>query len=97
LKTLLKKQSGEWVLLRSEDIKPLLAISSIYYNFRNYELTEEQIFEFIKREEIAINNPLIREILSDPSGQEPDNLTDDGLPISIPQNVNNNSDIEFNF
>jgi hypothetical protein len=97
LKTLLKKQSGEWVLLRSEDIKPLLAISSIYYNFRNYELTEEQIFEFIKREEIAINNPLIREILSDPSGQEPDNLTDDGLPISIPQNVNYNDNIELDF
>ncbi|MEA5617808.1 hypothetical protein VB711_08150 [Cronbergia sp. UHCC 0137] len=97
LQILLKKQSGEWVILRREDIKPLLAISSIYYNCRNYELTEEQIFDFMKQEKIVINNPLIREILSDPSGQEPTNLTDDGLPISIPQNVDNTDNIEFDF
>ncbi|MEH1839217.1 MAG: hypothetical protein V7L20_10710 [Nostoc sp.] len=69
LKILLKERGGEWVRLQSEDIKPLLAISSVYYNWRNYELTEEQIFDFIKQKQLAINNPLIREILSDPSGQ----------------------------
>jgi hypothetical protein len=97
LKTLLKKQGGEWVLLRCEDIKPLLAISSIYYNCRNYELSEREIFDFINQEKIAINNPLIREILSDPSGEEPDNLTDDRLPISIPQSVDNTDNIDLDF
>lgn len=97
LKILLKKQGGEWVLLRDEDIKPLLAISSIYYNWRNYELSEEEIFYFMNQEKIAINNPLIREILSDPSGQEPDNLTDDELPMRIPQNVDNADNIELDF
>lgn len=95
LKTLLKKQGGEWVLLRCEDIKPLLAISSIYYNWRNYELSEREIFDFINQEKIAINNPLIREILSDPSGEEPDNLTDDELPVSIPQSVDNTDNIQL--
>ena len=85
LRILLMERGGEWVHLQSEDIKPLLAISSIYHNCRSYELTEEEIFDFIKQKQLVINNPLIREILSDPSGQEPTNLTDDGLPISIPQ------------
>jgi len=96
LKILLKKRGGEWVLLQSEDIKPLLAISSIYYNCRNYELTEEQIFDFIKQKQLAINNPLIREILSAPSGQVPDNLTDDELPISIPQSIATTDNIDLN-
>ena len=85
----LKEQTGKWILLRGEDIKSLLAISSIYYNCRNYELTEEQIFEFIKEEKIAINNPLIREILCNPSGQEPTDLTGYGFPVAIPKSIDN--------
>ncbi|MBW4451512.1 MAG: hypothetical protein KME55_01875 [Nostoc indistinguendum CM1-VF10] len=87
LRVLLQQKGGEWVGLQSQDIKPLLAILFVYYNRESYELTEEDIFEFVEQKQIAINNPLIREILSDPSGQEPTNLTDDGLPISIPQSV----------
>ncbi len=85
----LKEQTGKWILLRGEDIKSLLAISSIYYNCRNYELTEDQIFEFIKEEKIAINNPLIREILCNPSGQEPIDLTGYGFPVAIPKSIDN--------
>lgn len=96
LKILLKERGGEWVRLQSEDIKPLLAISSVYYNWRSYELTEEQIFDFIKQKQLAINNPLIREILSDPSGQQPTNLTNDGLPVSIPQPITNADNIDLN-
>ncbi len=84
LQKLLHEQGGEWVMLQSDDIKPLLAISSVYH-CKNYELTKEQIFDFIKQNKLVINNPLIREILSDPSGQEPANLTDNELPIRIPQ------------
>ncbi|MEO1375265.1 MAG: hypothetical protein AAFW70_13280, partial [Cyanobacteria bacterium J06635_10] len=84
LEKLLRHQGGEWVMLQKQDIKPLLAIWFVVYNCESYELTKEQLFDFIKQKKIAINNPLIREILSDPSGEEPDNLTDDDLPISIP-------------
>jgi hypothetical protein len=93
LRQLLQEQSGEWVGLQKQDIKPLLAILFVYYNRESYELTEEQIFDFIEQKQLAINNPLIREILSDPSGQEPTNLTDDGLPISIPQTVANTDNV----
>ncbi|MEM7716673.1 MAG: hypothetical protein AAF349_24460, partial [Cyanobacteria bacterium P01_A01_bin.68] len=91
LKTLLTEQGGEWVKLQSQDIKPLLAIWSVY-SCESYELTKEQIFDFIKEEKIAINNPLVREILSDPSGEQPEGLTDDDLPISIPQTVDSSID-----
>lgn len=96
LEQLLLRQGGEWVMLQSEDIKPLLAIWFVY-SCESYELTKEQIFDFIKQEQIAINNPLVREILSEPSGELPSNLTDDDLPISIPQSVDSSADdIELN-
>ncbi|MBV6623257.1 MAG: hypothetical protein KI793_10035 [Rivularia sp. (in: Bacteria)] len=91
LKILLHDKGGEWVMLQSQDIKPILAILSVY-NCESYELTKEQIFDFIKEEKIAINNPLVREILSEPSGELPSNLTDDDLPISIPQTVDSSTD-----
>ncbi|BAY84945.1 hypothetical protein NIES267_44430 [Calothrix parasitica NIES-267] len=91
LKILLHEQGGEWVMLQSQDIKPLLAIWSVY-SCESYELTKEQIFDFIKEEQIAINNPLVREILSEPSGEQPDDLTDDDLPISIPQTFDSSAD-----
>lgn len=96
LRILLKEKGGEWVALQSQYIKPLLAIWFVWYSRESYQLTEEQIFEFIEQKQLAINNPLIREILSDPSGQEPTNLTDDGLPISIPQSVANADNIDLN-
>jgi len=83
LRILLKEKGGEWVGLQSQDIKPLLAIWFVVQNQESNELTDEQIFDFIEKSQLAINNPLVREILSDPSGQEPTNLTDDGLPIRV--------------
>jgi hypothetical protein len=96
LRKLLKEQGGEWVSLQFQDIKPLLAIFSVWQNRDSYELTEDQIFEFIKQRKIVITNPLIKEILSDPSGQEPDNLTADELPMTIPQSIDNSDDIKLN-
>ncbi|MBD2361958.1 hypothetical protein H6G36_12310 [Anabaena minutissima FACHB-250] len=95
LRILLQERGGEWVALQSQDIKSLLAIYFVWYNSESYELTEEQIFDFIEQKQLVINNPLIREILSDPSGQEPDNLTDDDLPMRIPQSFTNDEKIEL--
>ncbi len=92
LDQLLNQLGGEWVRLREEDITPLLALWFVYSGSEDYELTEEQIFNFIKQNKLAINNPLIREILSDSSGEEPDHLTDDELPMLIPQNTNDTVD-----
>jgi hypothetical protein len=95
LRILLQEKGGEWVALQSQDIKSLLAIYFVWYNSESYELTEEQIFDFIEQKQLVIKNPLIREILSDPSGQEPDNLTDDELPMRIPQSFTNDEKIEL--
>lgn len=68
---------GEWVLLKSEDIKPLLSILFVLQAREDYELNEEEIMDFIVQKRIAIDNYLIREILSDPSGQIPEDAIDE--------------------
>jgi hypothetical protein len=97
LRKLLTEKGGEWVGLQKQDIKPLLAIWFVFENQNSYELKDEQIFDFLEKTQLVINNPLIREILSDPSGQEPTNLTDDGLPVSIPQSVDDTDNIQIDF
>ncbi|MHC5610155.1 MAG: hypothetical protein ACYTXA_03775 [Nostoc sp.] len=68
---------GEWVLLKPEDIKPLLALHFVIKGRENDELSEDQIIDFIRKKRIAIDNYLIREILSDPSGQVPEDAIDE--------------------
>jgi len=66
------KLGGEWVLLKNEDIKPLLAISFIFKAHEDYELSEEEIFKFVDEKRIALDNALLRNILSNPSGRIPE-------------------------
>ena len=68
------KLGGEWVRLRKEDIKPLLAILFVYYECKNHQLTDKQIVDFMKHNRLAINNPLIQEIISCSSKKEPKNV-----------------------
>jgi hypothetical protein len=68
---------GEWVLLKNEDIKPLLAVLFVLQAREDYELKEEEIMNFVVQKRIAIDNYLIREILSDPSGQIPEDAIDE--------------------
>jgi hypothetical protein len=67
LEQLTTKLGGEQAPLHPEEIQPLIEIYSIYQNCQSYGLTEEQVKEF-SQGEIA-NNPLLQEILSDPSGK----------------------------
>ncbi|WP_026785312.1 hypothetical protein [Planktothrix rubescens] len=84
LNELQNEKGGEWVRLPNEDIKPLLAIYAVYKNQESYGVKPEQIFDFIEKSELVIKNPIICEILSDPSGQAPDGLIDEDISI-IPQ------------
>ncbi|PZV13787.1 MAG: hypothetical protein DCF22_10080 [Leptolyngbya sp.] len=77
LNTLLSDLNGEWVSLKSKDILPLLAILAVCDSQEEYEVTDEEIFEFMQERKIAESNYLIREILSDPSGQIPDSVVDE--------------------
>ncbi len=81
---LLNEQGGEWVILKKEEITPLLAISKVFENLNNYDLTESQVYNFIDGNRLVLDNPLVKEILSDPSGQEPEDLIDEELPINVP-------------
>ncbi|MEH2152174.1 P-loop NTPase fold protein [Nostoc sp.] len=73
-KLLSKNLGGEFIKLNIEDIKPLLAILFVKQACKDYEVSEEGIFQFIVQHKIAVENYLIREILSDPSGQIPSGL-----------------------
>ncbi|RUS97394.1 hypothetical protein DSM106972_084970 [Dulcicalothrix desertica PCC 7102] len=86
---------GEWVLLKSEDIKPLLAAHLVMKAREDYELSEEQVIDYIRQKRIAVDNYLIREILSDPSGQVPTGLVDeDVIPeVQATQNPTGSDDV----
>ena len=73
-KLLSQELGGELVKLTSEDIKPLLAIYFVSNAREDYEVTEDQIQQFIVQKKLANENHLICEILSAPSGQIPDGL-----------------------
>lgn len=79
-KLLSQELGGEFVKLASEDIKPLLAIYLVNKACTDYELTEDQIQQFIVQKKLASENYLICEILSDPSGQIPDGLAPENKP-----------------
>lgn len=95
LNPLIYQKGGEFVDLKEEEVKPLVAIRSVYQKREvDYNLTEEQIARFIGEKGvenlIGIHNPLIKEILSDPSHKVPV-LADEPEP-SFTRNVENNSD-----
>lgn len=65
------EKGGELVYLIEEQIKPLLAVRAVCKKCRDYNLTEDQVFDFISQNQITFENLLLREILSDPSGEMP--------------------------
>ncbi|MEQ9672787.1 P-loop NTPase fold protein [Coleofasciculus sp. G2-EDA-02] len=66
-KLISKAQGGEWAYLEAEQIRPLIDLYSVYQNCETYQLTQKQVVEFLKPQ--ILENPLLREILSDPSGE----------------------------
>jgi hypothetical protein len=65
-------QGGEFVELKEEEIKPLLAIRTVYKKREiDYGFTKEEILNFITEKadvyQLGASNPLLMEILSDPS------------------------------
>lgn len=73
----LKAQGGKSVALKTEEVKPLIAIRAVYDSREDYELSEEQIKDFIANTKLAIDNRLLRKILSAPSGEIPEEAVDE--------------------
>lgn len=89
------KQGGEFVDLRETEIKPLVAIRSIYQKRESeYNISEEEIRQFIlkkgERYWLGKHNPLIREILSNPSYQIPEGLEEE--PESLSEDLSEDFD-----
>ena len=88
---LIKQQGGEYVELKEDEIKPLLAIRAVHQKREvDYRVSEEQIFNFIAekgaQKMLGTSNPLLKEILSDPSYQVPTDLIEDE-PVAVAESI----------
>lgn len=82
LAPLIQERGGEIVDLKEKEIKTLIAIRSVHQKREaEYKVTEEEILKFIdsKGEKYWLGsyNPLLIEILSDPSHQMPNDIKDE--------------------
>ncbi|HAZ46286.1 MAG TPA: hypothetical protein DCZ55_17945 [Cyanobacteria bacterium UBA11371] len=77
LQQLKTEKGGEHVDIIEDQIRPLLAIWSVYQKRENYNLSEEDILHFISQKQIVFANNLLREILSDPSGKSNEDSVED--------------------
>ncbi|MEG4863613.1 MULTISPECIES: P-loop NTPase fold protein [unclassified Microcoleus] len=88
---LIKQQGGEYVELKKDEIKPLLAIRAVHQKREvDYGVSEEEIFNFIAEKGadkmLGASNPLLTEILSDPSYQVPTDLIEDE-PVAVAESI----------
>jgi len=88
---LIKQQGGEYVPLKEDEIKPLLAIRAVYQKREvDYGVSEEEIFNFIAEKGaekmLGASNPLLKEILSDPSYEVPTDMIEDE-PVAVAESI----------
>lgn len=91
LNPLIEEKGGEFVHLKEEEIKPLIAIRAVHQKREvDYEVSEEQILQFITEKGaetmLGANNPLLQEILSAPSYQLPKDLIEDE-PVTVAESI----------
>jgi hypothetical protein len=82
LEPLIRQQGGEFVELKENEIRPLIAIRAVHQKRDvDYKVSEEQIFQFIAEKGaenlLGASNPLLKEILSDPSYEVPTDLIEE--------------------
>ncbi len=96
LDQLQNKQGGEWVSFNDDDLKPLLTLLKMYKELDKDTFTEEDFYRFIDEKHPIANNSLICDILSDPSGQKPQEVIDEDSDLEklFSEEVANASDEE---
>jgi hypothetical protein len=99
LEPLIRQKGGEFVPLKEEEIKPLIAIRAVHRKREvDYRVSEEEIFQFIALKGgdkmLGVSNPLIKEILSDPSYQIPADMIEDEPRIVAESMVSDLSEAE---
>jgi hypothetical protein len=91
LERLTLELGGELVDLIEEQILPLIAICNVSQKSKDYKLSKKQVFDFISQKQLTFENLLLREILSDPSGQIDEDMIDD---IQLLEDFLNPSSVE---
>ena len=76
------QQGGEWASFKDEEVKPLLILHQIYKDLDSAEFSEEDFRKFVEEVHPIARNPLLCEILSDPSGQIPNDLVDEDFGLN---------------
>lgn len=64
---LVDEMGGEYIYLVADHVKPLIAILAVYDKREIYGVSEDAILAFIADSQIAFNNLLIKDILSNPA------------------------------
>ena len=64
---LVDEMGGEYIHLIADHVKPLIAILAVYDKREVYGVSEDAILAFIADSQIAVNNLLIKDILSNPA------------------------------
>lgn len=77
----IQRQGGEHIEPDPEQLKVLMALQAVFESASIYGLTEAEVREFSR--EIALNNEILLEILSDPSGLIDPSIIDDETLVSI--------------
>lgn len=81
LQTLLNEKGGEWVPLKMDTIRPILTLHQMSKELDRDIFSDEVFLRFIEEKYPLSENPLIREILSDPSGQAPEEVIDEDAEL----------------
>jgi len=78
LSRLTQELGGEWAGFQPADIRPLIALREVARSLEDYDLSQDAFEQFLnQRQDLIMENLLIREILSDPSGEIPVEVTDE--------------------
>jgi hypothetical protein len=91
-------QGGEFVELKENEIRPLVAIRAVHQKRESdYGVTKEEILRFIQEKGskywLGMHNPLLKEILSDPSYQVPEGIEDEP-ELSSQEDIANDFDTD---
>ena len=63
------QKGGEWVHLKKEELKPLIALKNVYDNHEKYNISINKLDLFAFTRDSLVKYPLIKEILSRPEGR----------------------------
>jgi hypothetical protein len=82
LNKLTKELGGEWVGFKKDEVKPLIALKEVFKLLDDYDFSQGDFNRFLEQSiDLLLNNNLLLEILSDPSGETPEEIIDEDAEL----------------